>query len=101
MHASDGGPEAGEILAKPQGSGFEEFRGHDSSAVLHFFCEVRRFAAGCCASVEDTFTWLWVEKIACEEGARVLNVGEALLQPFSRDALRFENFGMEVGALEG
>lgn len=79
MHASDGGTEPREILAKPQGSRLEEFCGNDSSAVLHFFGEVRRFAAGGCASVKDAFTRLRVKEIACEEGARVLDVNEALL----------------------
>ena len=44
---------------------------------------------------------MWVEEIAGEEGARVLNVNEALLQPFSRDALCLEHLGMKVGAFEG
>jgi hypothetical protein len=48
--------------------------GNDDTLVLHELREIGRFAARCRTRVEDSFSWLWIEKLTRDRGAGVLNV---------------------------
>ena len=47
---------------------------NDNSPVLHELREIGRFAAGCRTRVEDSFSWLRIEKLTRDCCAGVLNV---------------------------
>src|SRR5882757_3256839 len=47
---------------------------NDNSPVLHELCEIGRFAARCRTRVEDSFSWLRIEKLTRDCRAGVLNV---------------------------
>src|SRR6476646_1972372 len=53
---------------------------NDNSPVLHELRKISRFAAGCRARVEDSFSWLRIEKLTRDCCAGILNVALARIE---------------------
>src|SRR6187200_1092571 len=54
--------------------------GNNDSPVLHELREISRFAARRRARVEDSFSWLGIEKVACDCRAGILNIALARIE---------------------
>ena len=54
--------------------------GDDRSPVLHQLSHVSRFTAWRSACIENFLSWLWIQKLTGNHGARVLNVAMTRLE---------------------
>lgn len=77
----NGDAEALQIFLESCNATFPLVAGDEPALVAHQLCEIRGLATGSGAGIEDGFAGLWIEQLAGGEGARVLHVAEALLQP--------------------
>ena len=63
--------------------------GNDDSPVLHELREISRFAARCRTRVEDSFSWLRIEKLTRDCCAGILNVAMARIESGRWQSIEF------------
>src|SRR6476661_1855569 len=63
--------------------------GNDNSQVLHELRKISRFAAGCRARVEDSFSWLRIEKLTRDCCTGILNVAMTRIESSRWQSIKF------------
>src|SRR6476659_986062 len=63
--------------------------GNDNSPVLHELRKISRFAAGCRARVEDSFSWLRIEKLTRDCCNGILNVAMTRIESSRWQSIEF------------
>src|SRR5678815_1412422 len=71
---NDGRAQPADIIFQNLESFTVAVTGNNNSPVLHELRQIGRFAAGCRTRVEDSFSWLRIEKLARDCCAGILNV---------------------------
>src|SRR5215211_2045437 len=71
---NDGRAQPADIIFQNLESLTVAFTGNDNSVIVHELREIGRFAARCRTRVEDSFSWLRIEKLTRDYCAGVVNV---------------------------
>ena len=87
--ANDGRAQPTNIIFQNLESFTVAVAGNDGSAVLHELREIGRFAARRRARVEDSFSWLRIEKLTRDCCAGILNVAMARIESGRWQSIEF------------
>src|SRR6478752_5247027 len=87
--ANDGCAQPADIFLQNLKSFTVAIAGNDDSPVLHELREIGRFAARRRASVEDSFSWLRIEKLTRDCCAGVLNVAMTRIESGHWQSIEF------------